>query len=214
LPKISNRRQRFLSYEEADQLLEDLDIRDRDTHDQALLSLHCGLRFGEIAALTWGDIDFVHDIIYIRSSKSGEKREAYMTPDVKAALEARMPQEATASDLIFVDDGGHPFRAAPSFFKTAVKHLKLNEGIEDHSEKVVFHTLRHTFASWLAMQGASLLEIKELLGHKSTAMAERYSHLIPDRKRAAVMRLAETFAQTRQNRANLDKIEQLDKPNE
>jgi integrase len=211
LPKISNRRQRFLSYEEADQLLEHLDIRDRDTHDLALVSLHCGLRFGEIAALTWGDIDFVHDIISVRFSKSGEKREAYLTFEVKAVLEARMPQEARASDFIFTDDGGRPLRAAPSFFKTAVKHLKFNEYVDDRSQKVVFHTLRHTFASWLAMEGATLLEIKELLGHASTVMTERYSHLIPDRKRAAVMRLAEIFDQTRQNRANPQPIEQVEK---
>lgn len=205
LPTVSNRRQRFLSYEEADLLLDDLSRRDKTSHDLALISLHGGLRFGEIAALTWGDIDFVHDIIHIRSSKSGEGRETYLTDEVKGMLEARRHSDTKPHDLIFTDDSGQRFIAAPSFFKTAVKHLHLNQGIDDKYQKVVFHTLRHTFASWLALQGATLLEIKELLGHRTTLMTERYAHLIPDRKRAAVARLAENFDQARQDRARSEK---------
>jgi len=190
--------------------LENLAKRDINTHDQALISLHCGFRFGEIAALTWGDIDLVHDIIYIRSSKSGERREAYITAEVKSMLEARKSSEAKPNDLIFTDDGGRSLRSAPSFFKTAVRHLNFNQGVDDRSQKVVFHTLRHTFASWLAIQGSTLLEIKELLGHKTTLMTERYSHLIPDRKRAAVMRLAKTFDQARQDRSDSGKSKQVE----
>ncbi len=56
-----------------------------------------------------------------------------------------------------------------------------------------FSFLWYTFASWLAIQGTSLYEIKELLGHKSIEMTERYAHLLPDVKRKAVNRLADTF---------------------
>ena len=129
-------------------------------------------------------------------------------------FEARKSSEAKPNDLIFTDDGGRSLRSAPSFFKTAVRHLNFNQGVDDRSQKVVFHTLRHTFASWLAIQGSTLLEIKELLGHKTTLMTERYSHLIPDRKRAAVMRLAQTFDQARQDRANSEIIKQLEKSEE
>jgi site-specific recombinase XerD len=69
----------------------------------------------------------------------------------------------------------------------------LNEGIEDRRQMVSFHTLRHTFASWLAIQGTPILEIKELMGHNSLAMTERYAHLIPDQKRVSVARMEETF---------------------
>ena len=67
-----------------------------------------------------------------------------------------------------------------------VKALSLNDGITDPRDRVVFHTLRHTFASWLAIQGTPIYTIKELMGHKTLAMTERYSHLIPDAKRQAV----------------------------
>lgn len=210
LPKLNNRRQRFLSYEEADELLEEMEKRDRATHDQALISLHCGLRFGEIAALTWADINFIHDIMYVRS-KSGEKREAYLTREIKTILESRKSLEVKASDIIFPGSGGQSLKAVSSVFSTSVKHLGLNEGIIDRSQRVVFHTLRHTFASWLALEGSTLLEIKELLGHKTTLMTERYSHLIPDRKRAAVMKVARAFGRARRNRATSKKIRKLNK---
>jgi integrase len=64
-------------------------------------------------------------------------------------------------------------------------------------QKVVFHSLRHTFASWLAIQGTPLYTIKELIGHKSIVMSERYAHLIPDQKIEAVKLLAEKFSSDR-----------------
>ena len=63
---------------------------------------------------------------------------------------------------------------------------RFNNGVTDPRQKITFHTLRHTFASWLAINGTPILTIKELLGHQSLAMTERYSHLSPDHKRQAV----------------------------
>ncbi len=54
------------------------------------------------------------------------------------------------------------------------------------ARKSYFTTLRHTFASWLAIRGTPILTIKELLGHQTLAMTERYSHLSPDHKRQAI----------------------------
>ena len=54
---------------------------------------------------------------------------------------------------------------------------------------MVFHTLRHTFASWLALNGTPLLAIKELGGWQSLDMVERYAHLVPDQKREAIQKL-------------------------
>ena len=75
-------------------------------------------------------------------------------------------------------------------FDRAVVKLGLNNGVTDRLNKVVPHTLRHTFASWLAQQGETLLTIKELMGHKNIEMTMRYSHLCPDQKRSAVLKLA------------------------
>ncbi|HDN79229.1 MAG TPA: site-specific integrase, partial [Chloroflexi bacterium] len=67
-----------------------------------------------------------------------------------------------------------------------VKELGLNDGVTDPRDRVVFHTLRHTFASLLASQGTSLSIIAELMGHRTLAMVKRYSHLLPEAKRQAV----------------------------
>jgi len=58
-----------------------------------------------------------------------------------------------------------------------VDELGLNDGIDDRRLKVVFHTLRHTAASWLVNQGITLPVIAKILGHKTLQMTERYSHV-------------------------------------
>jgi integrase len=63
--------------------------------------------------------------------------------------------------------------------------LKLNEGIEDPRERVCFHTLRHTYASWAAMAGVPLYTVGKAIGHKSIIMTQRYAHLSPDSHRIA-----------------------------
>ena len=67
--------------------------------------------------------------------------------------------------------------------------LGLNDGITDRRQKVVFHSLRHTFASWLALDGVDIYRIKELMRHKDITQTQRYAHLMPSDARAAVERL-------------------------
>ena len=195
LPRIDNKRTRFLSHEEAQALLEELKRRSPRTHDQALLSLYTGLRFGEITALRWADIDFEHNIIYVRDGKAGS-RQAYMTTGVKQMLQARRPERARPDDLVFKSLRGTRQLLISSAFRRAVASLGLNRGKTDPRDKVVFHTLRHSFASWLAIQGTPLLTIKELLGHKTLSMTERYAHLTPDTKRLAIKELEVSFKKT------------------
>ncbi|RLA84268.1 MAG: hypothetical protein DRG40_06000 [Deltaproteobacteria bacterium] len=71
-------------------------------------------------------------------------------------------------------------------FLRAVDALGLNRGVEDPRERVVFHTLRHTFASWLASRGTPLHVIQKLLGHRTIRMTERYSHLLPSAEKEAI----------------------------
>jgi len=78
-----------------------------------------------------------------------------------------------------------------NLFERVMAKLKFNEGITDRRDKLVFHSLRHTYGSWLAMQGTTILIIKELLGHKKIEMTMRYAHLLPDHKKEAVLQLAE-----------------------
>jgi integrase len=197
-PKLNNRRLRFLTHEEAAKLLKELSTRSLQVYDQTLLSLHCGLRFGEIASLTWADIDFTHGIIHIRSPKSGESRQAFMTPQVKSMLMARKSPQIENGSLVFPDRNGQRQKGVSNAFERAVETLGFNQGREDRAHKLVFHTLRHTFASWLAIQGTFPHEIKELMGHKDIKMTERYTHLIPDQKQKAVLKLARIFDKARQ----------------
>ena len=61
-----------------------------------------------------------------------------------------------------------------------------NKDITDDRNKVVFHTLRHTFASWLAMDGVDINTISELMGHATLEMTKRYMHLAPNKFDSAV----------------------------
>lgn len=184
LPRVNNGRTRFLTPEEAGRLLAALRERSELMWMMALLSLSCGLRFGEIAALQWGDIDDANRLLHIRDPKNGCHRIAYL-PDV-AYKELRNRPQGGPSDLIFPGRTGGVMQSPGDSFARTVKALGLNEGVRDRRNKVVFHTLRHTFASWLAMDGTQQAMLSELLGHKSLEMTRRYTHLMPDQKRAAV----------------------------
>ena len=74
----------------------------------------------------------------------------------------------------------------------------MNEGIDDTRQKVVFHSLRHTFASWLVQDGVDLFVVKELMGHERIDMTERYSHLSPIAMRSAVKTLESGIEKARQ----------------
>ena len=71
-----------------------------------------------------------------------------------------------------------------------MKELGLNKDISDGRQKVVFHTLRHTFASWLVQKGTPLYTVAELMGHTSLEMTQRYAHLAPDTMRKAALGLS------------------------
>ena len=185
-PKKDNRRTRFLSQEEAQDLLEALAKKSLNVHDQALLSLHTGMRFGEIASLSWGCVDFGHGTITILDPKNGRTRTAFMTERVRSMLKSR--GAGKHSELIFPAQGkeNEPVGEVSPTFRQAVNDLGLNDEVEDSRQRVVFHTLRHTFASWLVLGGESLWTVKELMGHQTMSMTERYAHLAPDTLRRAV----------------------------
>lgn len=61
--------------------------------------------------------------------------------------------------------------------------------IDDARQRVVFHTLRHTFASWLVQKGTPLYTVAELMGHTTLTMTRRYAHLAPDTVRKAALSL-------------------------
>ncbi len=199
-PKVSNNRVAFLTAEQAKTLLDAIKCKSLMLWTECILSLYAGLRFGEIAHLELSDIDLDGGTIHIRDGKGGT-RHAYITEPIQAALEEWWTFAGKNAGLIFparpgtkYPGGGKQDRVSSVFGRT-VEELGLNDGITDHRQKIVFHTLRHTFASWLVMGGESLQAVKELMGHKDIQTTMRYSHLAPDIKRNAVKKLAVTLNQ-------------------
>jgi integrase len=196
-PSEDNRRSRFLSQEESITLLEELSKVSPTAHDIALISLRCGLRAGEIFKLTWNDVDFRNGTILIKDTKSGRNRNAIMTKDIRDMLERRRGLSTTSgntSSLVFVSRTGEKIAQAPDAFEKAVERLGFNEGVTDRRQKVVFHTLRHTYASWLVMSGVDLYTVQRLMGHSTISMTERYSHLAPDHLKKAVSMMEKNIA--------------------
>ncbi len=174
-PKQDNRRIRFLSTDEAKNLLQELEAREQRVYQMALLSLDCGLRRGEIFNLTWGDIDLNRKTLTLRDTKNNRNRTAYLTTRTADMLFSMEWQEPNVP--VFPGTQSAKIKAISKRFLASVKSLGLNDGIDDPRQKVVFHTLRHTYASRLVENGVSLYTVKELMGHCTITMTERYAHL-------------------------------------
>lgn len=100
IPRKDNRRQRFLTHVEADKLMAALQVKSPILYDIALLSLHSGLRAGEIFKLTWADIDIDRGSMFIRDPKNVHNRHAYTTEAVKAMLANRKVEQGHPNKVI------------------------------------------------------------------------------------------------------------------
>lgn len=200
-PRQDNRRMRFLTEDEASRILSELELHSPDMRDIALLSLYTGMRAGEIHCLRWGNINFSDGSIAILDPKSKKNRIAFMTPEVKAMFTSRYEHQPK-TQFVFPSKNGKQRKEVSETFNRVVNLLGLNDTgefqndgtgekipirITDARHKVVFHTLRHTYASWLVQRGVPLYTVAELMGHSTIDMTRRYSHLAPDSLRKAAM---------------------------
>jgi integrase len=190
IPKIENRRMRFLSDEDGDKLLADLKDRSQQLHDICLLSFDTGMRADEIFSLKRNRVDLTRKTIKVFDGK-GRDRIVFMTDRVSEMLH-RLPRDG---EMVFLNREGKQIKEISNSFDRAVKALGLNDGVKDRRDKLVFHSLRHSFASRLVERGVDLYIVAQLMGHASIAMTERYSHLRPDTLKAAVKSLEETTTQ-------------------
>jgi integrase len=182
-------RTRFLSDEERTALLDACEASTWPAlHALVLLALTTGARRGELIGLTWVDVDVEAGTALVTDSKNGEQR---MLPLVGRALDAMKELKAARdalkkderSEFVFPNPSGHPglFEYFDDYWNTALDAA----GIKNFH----FHDLRHTTASMLAAQGCSLLEIADVLGHKTLAMVKRYSHLVSTHKTSVIQRM-------------------------
>ena len=190
--KVDNDRRRFLSADEAARLLAELDKCSPQFADVCRVSLYAGLRLGEIFALRVQDIDLDARIIYVMDAKAGS-REAIINEELKKVLKKYVAGRKSEEFVFTQGDGKTPMKYINQAFVRAVKRLGFNDGITDSRRKVVFHTLRHTFASWLVQKGVPLYTVADLMGHSTLSMTQRYAKLAPDTRTKAVEKLNDVF---------------------
>ena len=198
VPKFDNRRQRFFSHDEADLLLNKLKEKNEQVYQMAVLGLQTGMRASEIFHLIWGCIDTDRGIITILDAKSGKGRTAFMTEQVKTMF---LGMTKGKNDLVFPNKRGCVYTEIPHSFRDTVTELKFNDDISDPRQRVCFHSLRHTFGSWHAEAGTDLYVIKELMGHGSITLTERYSHLSQGTLQSATRNLERSIDGAGQDRA-------------
>jgi len=146
--------------------------------------LFTGLRLSELVGLNWGDVDFGSGVLLVRG-KGAKERLTPMHALVSASLKQLRPPAANSGDAaVFVD--GEGTRLTPRQAGYIVRKAVEGAGL---SRRITPHKLRHTFATQLLRRGASLIEIKELLGHSDISTTSIYTHTNVERLRRAVDRI-------------------------
>lgn len=145
------------------------------------LAIRTGCRQGELLNLQWKHIDIAKGAFVVENSKSGDSRRVPLHPEIQEALKARrgLPE----AWVVVRDDGKRPTRFMVSdAFRKALKKSKIT-GLR-------FHDLRHVAATRLLATGATLPEVQTFTGHRTLAMARRYSHTDWNRLKGLVERMA------------------------
>lgn len=135
-----------------------------------LIGLSTGMRRSEIARIKWVDINAETTHVTVPKTKNDEVRAAPLT-GAASEIVKRMREDRKEGQVLVFPSPNDPSR--PIDFETAWRNALKVAALDDFH----FHDLRHTFASYLAMSGSSLLTLKETLGHKHLEMVKRYAHL-------------------------------------
>lgn len=147
------------------------------------------MRKGEILKLRWNQIDFSKSVISVENTKSGKPRLIAINKFLLEEL-LKLKRQNGKSEYVFLNPkSGRPLNDVKRSFPGAVRRSRI-KGLR-------FHDLRHTFASRLVALGVDLITVKELLGHHSVRITERYTHSKAEQKRRAVEKLAKEKAITR-----------------
>ncbi len=173
----NNKRIRFLGDEERKALLSACKLSDWPRlYLLVSMAITTGARKSELLRLRWSNIDLHARRAYVATTKNGEPRVLPLTKDVvQELIRFREP----GAGLVF------PSPRQPSSPFEFTKPWKLAMDGADIVD-FRFHDLRHTAASILAMSGASLLQIADVLGHKSTIITQRYAHLCVNHKQSLI----------------------------
>jgi integrase len=171
-------RVRFLSDEEREALLEACRHSDNPhLYLIVVLALSTGARKMEIVSLKWQDVDLKRGLIILQETKNDERRVIPLQGLALSLMHKHAEVKTLGCDYVFpskkvTKDRLGKFVYQPIDIRTAWENALKNAAIHDFR----FHDLRHSAASYLAMNGATLAEIAEVLGHRTLSMVKRYSH--------------------------------------
>jgi integrase len=177
-------RLRFLSDAERDRLMTACkEERSKPLHLIVVLAISTGARKNELLTLKWDDVDMDRHRITVQETKNGERRPLFLSGLALLLIASHADAYRRRGGYVFPAHGGkHPVDIEVEF-RRAMKRA----GIQDFR----FHDLRHTAASYMAMNGASLTEIGEILGHKTATVTKRYAHLTTQHSADVVARMNE-----------------------
>jgi integrase len=182
LPRVPEGRTRYLTPLELKAALDAaLDAAPVWMRAPIALAAFTAMRRGELLALRWLDVDLTNRRLYLRETKNGSLRVLVLN-ELAVQVLASLPQGAPADTVLAGVD--------PQQLTVYTRRIFAKLGIHDAS----FHSLRHTAASWLVMQGVDLYAVGQLLGHKTPRMTQRYAHLSPHYMAGAVGKLDGVFA--------------------
>jgi integrase len=151
-------------------------------------TVYTGFRQGEVAGLKWSDIDFNRRMITLQRSFDGPTKsdEVRYVPILDALLpilqEWRLKNQL---EYVFTNRDCNMFRPSDRIFQETLHRILVKAGFPitksggKDRRYIVFHDLRHTFASHWVMNGGDIFKLQKILGHKSMAMTQRYAHLAP-----------------------------------
>lgn len=169
-PKEPRGRERFLSDDERKALLQACRAStSRFLYTVVVLALSTGMRRGEIMALRWSQIDILRGRILLYETKNDTSRAVPLTGLALTMMGDLAKVRRIDTDLVFYGETGNQPVDLTKPWTTALSKAELSN--------FRFHDLRHSAASYLAMDGATTIEIAAVLGHKTLQMVKRYSHL-------------------------------------
>jgi integrase len=134
-----------------------------------ILALCTGCRRREITGLQWGQLAQGYERLTLTETKNNEIRTLPIVEPALTVLRERARNRIIGVDWVFAGRGARGPCDISKAWQVAVEAARL--------ENFRFHDLRHTTASYLAMSGATPLEIAEILGHRKLDMVRRYAHL-------------------------------------
>ena len=185
-PKESRGRVRFLSDKERERLLSECKRSDSQyLYTAVVLALSTGGRRMEILDLNWSDVDLNRAIITLHETKNGERRVLPLAGHALELMKELSRVRHYKCNLVFPGKDLKKPVDLRTPFENALKRAEITD--------FRWHDLRHSCASYLAMNGASLAEIAEILGHKTLQMVKRYAHLSEAHTSKVVARMNEAI---------------------